>query len=211
MRRGFSTPTYNVTNVAPVVSTDTEVASLLAADRFLEYAVSDYVESISRRRVAVRSLVGTSTFTIDSIPRDGNVPVSMVNDGFGVNQLAYMMTMCLYSATKVICIEEPEIHLHPSMIRNLVHAMVDISSTHGKRFIVSTHSEVFVLALLAQIAKGTVNVDDVSFILAEKEGRESRFTKQEAKPNGQIEGGIESFIASEFEDSSLFLGLEPQK
>ncbi len=208
LRRGFSTPTYSVTNVTPMLSTDTEVASLLAADRFLEYTVSDYVESISERRVAIRSMVGTSTFTIDSIPRNGGVPVSMVNDGFGVNQLAYMMTVCLYSATKVIAIEEPEIHLHPSMVRKLAHTMADIASEQDKRFIVSTHSETFVLALLAQIAAGKVSVDDVSFVLAEKEGRESRFTKQEAKPNGQIEGGIESFIASEFEDISLFLGLD---
>ena len=89
--------------------------------------------------------------------------------------------------------------------------MVDIGSEHGKRFIVSTHSEVFVLALLAQIAQGRVSPDDVSFILAEKDGKESRFTKQEAKPNGQIEGGIGSFIASEFEDIALFLGLDSQK
>ena len=211
LRRGFSTPTYSVTNVFPLLSTDMEVASLLAANNNLEYTVSDYLERISERRVAVRFQMGTSIFTIDSIPRDGGVPVSMVNDGFGVNQLAYMLTLCLYSGTKVIAIEEPEIHLHPSMVRKLAHTMVDIASEHGKRFIVSTHSEVFVLALLAQIAEGKVSVDDVSFILAEKEGRESRFTKQEAKPNGQIEGGIDSFIASEFEDIALFLGLDSQK
>ena len=213
LRRGFSTPTYSVSNMGLVLSGDMEVASLLATDphHHLEYNVSDYLERITERRVAVRFQMGTSIFTIDSIPRDGGVPVSMVNDGFGVNQLAYMLTLCLYSNTSITAIEEPEIHLHPSMIRNLVHAMVDIASEHGKRFIVSTHSEVFVLALLAQIAAGKVSVDDVSFILAEKEGWESRFTKQEAKPNGQIEGGIDSFIASEFEDISVFLGLEPQK
>ena len=103
LRRGFSTPTYGVSNVTPVLSTDIEVASLLATDRFLGYVVSDYVESISGRRVAVRFQAGTSTFTIDSIPRDGNVPVSMVNDGFGVNQLAYMMTLCLYSGDEGYC------------------------------------------------------------------------------------------------------------
>ena len=211
LRRGFSTPTYSVSNVTPMLTTDAEVASLLAADRFLEYDVSAYVESISERRVSVRSLVGTSSFTVDSLPRDGGVPVSMVNDGFGINQLTHMLTLGLYSNTKIVAIEEPEIHLHPSIIRKLAYAMVDIASARGKRFIVSTHSEVFVLALLAQIAKGAVSVDDVSFILAEKEGRESRFTKQKAKPNGQIEGGIESFIASEFEDISLFLGLDSQK
>ena len=134
----------------------------------------------------------------------------MVNEGFGVNQLAYMLTVCLYSKYKIVAIEEPEIHLHPSMVRKLVHAMADIASKHDKRFIVSTHSEVFVVSLLAQIAAGEVSVDDVSFILAEKEDGESRFTRQEAKPNGQIEGGLNSFIASEFEDIAQFLGLDSE-
>ena len=156
LRRGFSTPAYTVSNVTPALATDMEVASLLATDRFLQYTVSDYVENISERRVAVHTQVGTSTFTIDSIPRDGGAPVSMVNDGFGVNQLAYMLAVSLYSKYKIVAIEEPEIHLHPSMVRKLVHAMADIASKHDKRFIVSTHSEAFVLALLARIAAGEV-------------------------------------------------------
>ena len=210
LRRGFSTPTYTVSNVTPALATDLEVASLLATDRFLEYTVSDYVENISERRVAVHTQVGTSTFTIDSIPRDGGAPVSMVNEGFGVNQLAYMLTVCLYSKYKIVVIEEPEIHFHPSMVRKLVHAMADIASKHDKRIIVSTHSEVFVVSLLARIAAGEVSVDDISFILAEKVDGESRFTKQGAKPNGQIEGGLDSFIASEFEDIAQFLGLDSE-
>ena len=96
------------------------------------------------------------------------------------------------------------------MVRKLVHAMADIASKHDKRIIVSTHSEVFVVSLLAQIAAGEVSVDDVSFILAEKEDGESRFTRQGAKPNGQIEGGLDSFIASEFEDIAQFLGLDSE-
>ena len=210
LRRGFSTPAYSVSNVTPALATDMEVASLLATDRFLEYEVSDYLERITERRIATRTQIGTSTFTIDSIPRDGDVPVSMVNDGFGINQLAYMLTVCLYSKYKIVAIEEPEIHLHPSMVRKLVHAMADIASKHDKRFIVSTHSEAFVLALLARIAAGEVSVDDVSFILAEKEDGESRFTRQDAKPNGQIEGGLDSFIASELEDIAQFLGLDSE-
>ena len=210
LRRGFSTPTYSVSNVTPALATDMEVASLLTTDRFLEYEVSDYLERIIERRISVRPQVGTSTFTIDSIPRDGDVPVSMVNEGFGVNQLAYMLTVCLYSKYKIVAIEEPEIHLHPSMVRKLVHAMADIASKHDKRIIVSTHSEVFVVSLLARIAAGEVSVDDISFILAEKADGESRFTKQGAKPNGQIEGGLDSFIASEFEDIAQFLGLDSE-
>ena len=151
--------------------------------------------------------VGTSSFNIDSIPRNGRTPVSLVNEGFGINQIAYLLTVCLHPNSKVVAIEEPEIHLHPSMVRKLVHAMVDITSNMDKRIIVSTHSETFVLSLLAQIASGKVSVDDVSFIFAEKEDGVSKFTKQEASPDGQLEGGVSSFISSQFEDIAAFLGL----
>ena len=169
LRRGFTMPIYSVSNVAPFLSSDVEVASLLATDRYLEYAVSDYTELIANRHVRARMQPGTASFYIDSIPRrNGGVPVSMVNEGFGVNQVAYMLTICLHPNSKVVAIEEPEIHLHPSMVRKLVHAMVDITSNMDKRIIVSTHSETFVLSLLAQIASGKVSVDDVSFIFRRK-------------------------------------------
>ena len=208
--RGFATPMYGVSNVTPYLATDVEVASLLATDRYLEYDVSNYLETIADRQVRARTQVGTSSFNLDSVPRNGDVPVAMVNEGFGINQLVHMLTVCLYSKTRVVAIEEPEIHLHPSMVRKLVHAMVDIASSRDKRIIVSTHSETFVLSLLAQIAEGKISVDDVSFIFAEKEGGESRFTKQDATSDGQIQGGLRPFMEAELEDMAVLFGQSPE-
>ena len=210
LRRGFATPVYSVSNVTPTLATDVEVASLLATDRFLEYSVSQYLESVADRQLRVRMQVGTSLFNLDSVPINGGVPVSIVNEGFGINQLAHMLTICLYGDTKLVAIEEPEIHLHPSMVRKLVHAMAEIATERDKRIIVSTHSETFVLSLLAQVADGKIGVDDVSFIFAEKEDGESRFTKQEATPDGQIEGGLRSFIEAELEDMAVLFGQSSQ-
>ena len=210
LRRGFASPFYSVTNVTPWLETDREVASLIATERFLEYEVSDYMETVADRHIRVRMRIGSSSFNIDSVPRNRETPASIVNEGFGVNQVAYMLTVALYDKAKIVLIEEPEIHLHPSMVRKLVHAFVDIVSNHDRRFVISTHSETFVVALLAQIAAGKIGVDDVSFVLAEKEDGESRFTKQEAELNGQIKGGLESFISSEFEDIAAFLGLDAE-
>lgn len=209
LRRGFMSPVYGVTNVTPMLNADEEVASLIVNDRFLEYEVSRYMEMVSDRQFRMRTQLGTSTFYVDSIPKmNTGVPASMVNEGFGVNQVAYLLAIALYEKAKLVLIEEPEIHLHPSMVRRLVHAFVDIVSSHDRRFVISTHSETFVVALLAQIAAGKIGVEDVSFILAEKEYGESKFTRQRAEPNGQIQGGLESFIASEFEDIAAFLGLD---
>ena len=210
LRRGFASPTYSVSHVTPALASDSEVASLLATEPYMEYGVSRYVERIAERRLTTKAQLGTSTFTVVSVPLGAGEPVSIVNEGFGVNQLAYMLTVCLYSKYKLVLIEEPEIHLHPSMVRNLAHTMADIASSHDKRLIVSTHSEAFVVALLSRIAAGELSVEDVSFILVEKKGGESRFTRQEVKPNGQIEGGLDSFVASEFEDIARFLGLDSE-
>ena len=212
LRRGFSKPTYGLSSVTPALATEDEVASLLASsnERFQQYHVSRYVEQIADRRVMTQAQIGTSVFTIDSIPNGSGVPASIVNEGFGINQLLYLLTICLYSPFKIVAIEEPEIHLHPSMVRELARAMVRIAANENRRLIVSTHSEVFVTSLLAQIAAGEANVDDVSFILAENRYGESTFTPQQATSDGQIAGGLRAFMASEIQDLAVFLGISDQ-
>ena len=129
-------------------------------------------------------------FTIDSIPIGKGVPASIVNEGFGINQLVYMLTVCLYSRYKIVAIEEPEIHLHPSMVRELAIALAEIAVEKDRRLIVSTHSETFVVALLSQIAAGKISADDVSFVHAENPNGSTVLTQQKANRNGQIEGGL---------------------
>ena len=209
LRRGFAVPMYGASNVTPDLATDNEVASLLATERFLDYAVSDYVEKVANTQIQVRSRLGASTFTIDSIPRNGGVPSSIVNDGFGINQIAYMFAVVLSRQTKIVAIEEPEIHLHPAMIRKLALALVDIVANGDKRIIVSTHSETLVFALLTRVITGEIGLDDVSFIQADNSGGESVFSKKEVNPNGQIEDGLSAFEAGESEDIAIFLGLDP--
>ena len=209
LRRGFSKPTYGLSSVTPALATEDEVASLLASasERFRQYDVSRYVERIAHRRVMTQAQIGTSVFTIDSIPTGSGVAASIVNEGFGINQLLYLLTICLYSPFKIVAIEEPEIHLHPSMVQELARAMVTIAANENRRLIVSTHSEVFVTALLAQIARGEASVDDISFILAENRDGESTFAPQKATSDGRIEGGLGAFMASEVGDLAAFLGI----
>ena len=209
LRRGFAIPLYGMANVTPDLATDNEVASLLANDRFLEYAVSECMEKVANTRIQVRPKLGVSAFTIDSIPRNGGVPSSIVNDGFGINQIAYMFAVVLSQQAKITAIEEPEIHLHPAMIRKLALALVDIVANGDKRIIVSTHSETLVFALLTRVITGEIGLDDVSFIQADNSGGESVFSKKEVNPNGQIEDGLSAFEAGESEDIAIFLGLDP--
>ena len=212
LRRGFSRPAYGLSAVTATLGVEDEVASLLASpnERFQQYEISGFVERIAGRRILTQAQIGTSTFTIDSIPTGMGVPASIVNEGFGINQLLYMLTICLHSPFKIVAIEEPEIHLHPSMVRELALAMAEIAMTRNRRLIVSTHSEAFVVALLSQIAAGKISVEDVSFILAENPEGSTSLTPQTATPKGQIEGGLQAFMASEAEDLMAFLQLSEE-
>ena len=209
LRRGFSKPAYNLFNVTPFLASEDEVASLLAGqtDRFVQYEISGFVEKIAKRRIQSQAQIGTSTFSIDSIPIGTGVPASIVNEGFGINQLVYMLTISLYPRYKIVAIEEPEIHLHPSMVRELAITLAEIAVEKDRRLIISTHSEIFVVALLSQIAAGKIKTDDVSFVLAENPNGNTVLTQQKATRNGQIEGGLRSFMASEAKDLVDFLGL----
>ena len=69
----------------------------MASDRFAQYGMGGYVENIAGRRIQTVSLTATFMFYIDSTPTGIGVPSSLVNEGFGINQLVYMLTICLYS------------------------------------------------------------------------------------------------------------------
>ena len=212
LRRGFSIPSYNLHPVTPKLGSEEEVASLLVepSERFVQYEISGFIERIAGRRIQPQAQIGTSTFTIDSIPIGKGVPSSIVNEGFGINQLVYMLTICLYSRYKIVAIEEPEIHLHPSMVRELAISLAEIAVEKDRRLIVSTHSETFVVALLSQIAAGKISPDDVSFVLAENPYGSAVLSQQKANRNGQIEGGLRAFMASEAKDLVDFLGLSSE-
>ena len=212
LRRGFSKPTYNSFPVTPSLANEDEVASLLVepSERFVQYDISSIVERITGRRIQPQAQIGTPTFAIDTIPTGKGVPASIVNEGFGINQLVYMLTICLYSRYKIVAIEEPEIHLHPSMVRELAIALAEIAVEKDRRLIVSTHSEAFVVALLSQIAAGKIKADEVSFVFAENPNGSTVLTQQRANEKGQIEGGLRAFMASEAKDLVDFLGLSSE-
>ena len=211
--RGFFQPWYSLGNqgygeYTPPI--EREVTDLLATNRHLEYAVNQHMEMILNRNFHIRADIGSSSnqFSLDSIDRKTGLGASLVNEGFGVNQLVYMLAKVLHPDAGIVCIEEPEIHLHPSAIRRLARALADIVGENGdKRLIISTHSKQFIMSLLALVAEGTYSPDDLAVYLVTKDEKASEFQRQQVNENGQIEGGFASFIEGELEDMKAFLGV----
>ena len=111
---------------------------------------------------------------------------------------------------RIVCFEEPEIHLHPSAVRNLAAVLVEIVKADQKRFVLSTHSEALVWAFLAMVKRKELSPDDLACYFVRKDGKESRFERQAVTAAGQITGGLRSFVEAELKDLSEFLGVVPE-
>ncbi|MCS7264713.1 MAG: ATP-binding protein [Armatimonadetes bacterium] len=208
LRRGFTKPNYGAVSISPMIVTEDEVATLLANDKYLTGKVSVHLERISKRDLRVNPQLGTAIFSIDTVDRETGTTCELVNEGFGVNQLAFLLSKSLRSDVRLVGIEEPEIHLHPSAQRKLAQELVRIKTEENKHFIITTHSEVFVTALLAEVARSNLTPSEISCYLATKDGKEAKFERQRVDEHGGIEGGLKSFVESELEDLRVFLGLE---
>ena len=206
LQRGFLQADYSPLPVSPLLVTENDIASLLADDGYLVSRVSRYLDRLMGRDFRVKVTLGTSIFSLFVTERSTGVGTEIVNDGFGVNQVAWLLARILYGRTTWICVEEPETHLHPSAIRELAKTFVELMRNEDKRFILTTHSEALVLALLTEVSRKNLKPDEVAFYLTSKEGKETKFERQEVNELGQIEGGLTSFMEGELEEIAAFFG-----
>jgi len=207
LRRGFSQVSYTPVPVTPFPSAEGEIATLLAQDRDLEYRVDRYLEQIANRNFRVRPALETALFELTCVDRETGLGITLVNEGFGINQLVYLLAQALSREAESVLIEEPEIHLHPLSVRRLAGALVQIASRYRKQFLISTHSEGFLSALLAQVARGALRPADLACYFVEWKDGISVFTRQHVSEHGQIEGGLRAFVEAELEDLHVFLGV----
>jgi predicted ATPase len=150
---------------------------------------------------------GTATVFFQTTEKKSRTPGLLVNDGFGVNQVIYLLAKLLRSDVRTLLVEEPEVHLHPTAVRNFARQLCTIVREEKKQLIMTTHSELFVSSLLATVADGKLSPEEIHCYLCLKERRNTVFKTQKVQENGQIEGGLTTFIEAELEDLQKLLGI----
>ena len=97
-----------------------------------------------------------------------NTQVTIADVGYGINQLLPVIIEGVASQEdSILCVEQPEIHLHPRLQANIADLMIDtIADEPGKRkqWIVETHSELLVRRIQTRIAEGDISSSDVSVL-----------------------------------------------
>jgi len=207
-RRGFFKPSYSPAPLTPTPTSEDEVATLIINDQNAPPRISINTIEVFDRDFRTFTPPGTATTYLQTTEQtSARVPGLLVNDGFGVNQVVYMLAKIHRPETQTILIEEPEAHLHPTVIRKFAKALTRLTEEEDKQLLFTTHSEQFLLSLLACVKDGCLPAEQLRCYHVSRQRRHTLFTHEPVSKNGQISGGLSSFMEGELEDIKTFLSI----
>jgi hypothetical protein len=207
-RRGFFKPSYSPAPLTPTPTSEDEVATLVINDPNAPPRISINTVEIFDRDFRTFTLPGTATTLLQTTEQKGaRVPGLLVNDGFGVNQVVYMLAKIHRPDVETILIEEPEIHLHPTVIRRFARVVAHLATEEDKQLAFTTHSGQFLLSILACVKEGLLRPDQLRCYHVSREKKQTIFNPEPISEDGQISGGLSSFLEGELEDVKSFLSM----
>ena len=115
--------------------------------------------------------------SIGLVDKRTNTKVTLADVGFGINQLLPIIVEAVTPGPRqslflpwhtIMCVEQPEIHLHPKLQAVIADLLIDTSrGNRGTQWIVETHSELLIRRIQRRIAERKIGSDDVSVIYVE--------------------------------------------
>lgn len=149
----------------------------------------------------------------------GDKAVTLQDVGFGISQIlpVYVESLRMEEGNTLI-LEQPEIHLHPSMQSKLADFLLSMAYS-GKRFIIETHSEHIINRLCLRIAQDPKNKikDLISMVFLEppkikkKKYEGTRIKELEINKYGEVETWPVGFFDESDFEKILSAGINKRK
>jgi predicted ATPase len=150
-------------------------------------------------------------FTVERIAQGNNLyevrvrktiastDVLITDVGFGVSQVLPVLVLCYYVPEgSVILLEQPEIHLHPSVQSRLADVFIDAMKNRNVQIIVESHSEHLLRRLQRRVADETIKPEDTALYFSEVGDTGSTLTSLEVDLFGSIKNWPKDFFGDEF-------------
>ncbi|GHU32281.1 hypothetical protein AGMMS50256_22120 [Betaproteobacteria bacterium] len=130
-----------------------EIAKLQNPDDYTTYQVSrEKLEAIQR---FVRIITGVKNATIEVPFKRDRLLVHMEGKtlplaalGTGIHEIIMLAAFCTLAENQIVCLEEPEIHLHPLLQRKLI---CYLHTETSNQYFIATHSSVMLDAVPAAV------------------------------------------------------------
>jgi len=129
----------------------------------------------------------------------GSSEVLITDVGFGVSQILPVLVLCYYVPEgSIIILEQPEIHLHPSVQAGLADVFIDVIKTRKVQIILESHSEHLLRRLQRRIAEEKLDHNDAALYFCQTdENGDSQLLPLELDSFGNINNWPDGFFGDE--------------
>jgi predicted ATPase len=126
---------------------------------------------------------------------EGGADVLITDMGFGVSQLLPVLVLCYYApAGSTIILEQPEIHLHPSVQSGLADVFIDVVNKRNIQLIIESHSEHLLRRIQRRIAEKQIRLDQAKLYFCEIENGVSTIKPLDIDSFGSIRNWPKDFF-----------------
>ncbi len=129
-------------------------------------------------------------------------PEALLTDvGFGVSQVLPVLVLLYYVPEgSTLLLEQPEIHLHPSVQSGLADAILSAATTRNLQVIVESHSEHLLKRLQRRVAEGKHPASTVNLYFCSQHKGEAHLDNLRLNNYGEIENWPENFFGDDFSE-----------
>jgi energy-coupling factor transporter ATP-binding protein EcfA2 len=165
---------------------------LLAADQLwgsgaLVAGVNDWYRKTFGISVRVDSQGQRAFLLMADLPEGGSVPFAALGSGM-TQGLPAVVALCLGAREegRLICLEEPELHLHPAAHAPLGQLLVDVARLGQSTVLVETHSENLLLRVRRAVVQGELPREHLALYWVERRGSESTLRELSIDEDGFV-------------------------
>ena len=129
-------------------------------------------------------------------------PETMLTDvGFGVSQVLPVLVLLYYVPEgSIILMEQPEIHLHPSVQSRLADVMLTAANRRNLQIIVESHSEHLLRRLQRRAAEGKADSSDLKLYFVSNDSGVAQLNDLVLNKHGEIKNWPDHFFGDEMEE-----------
>jgi predicted ATPase len=136
--------------------------------------------------------------------RSAGTDVTLPDVGFGVSQVLPVVVQCFYAQPHTtVLLEQPEIHLHPSVQMTLADLFIEAVQSREKgkdrsvQLIVESHSEHFLRRLQRRVAEGAIDPEQVALYFCDRGSDGASLKSLKVNLLGDIENWPDDFFGDE--------------
>ena len=128
-----------------------------------------------------------------------SAPVLITDVGFGVSQILPVLVLCYYVPEgSTILLEQPEIHLHPSVQAGLADVFIDAVERRNVQIIFESHSEHLLRRLQRRVAEEKIDPESAALYFCEMDNGRSDLRPLKLDLFGNITNWPDGFFGDEF-------------